>query len=154
MPGTIKLSRVTPPMGAASFTSYSMRYPLSTHWRRAACAEVECKGWRNGWQTVVDTSTDLGQRQYDYLVRDRSRPPRIEKTGVTQWTFSYGPGFPCFRQAEHRIKISRPPLLLRTGGDWRGNPRGTAPVVHGSTDSWAEDFSAHQDRLATLIKRG
>jgi hypothetical protein len=148
--GAVVLSRIKPALPAAAFKSYSMRYPLRTHWRKASCAEVECDQYRLGWDSVCDISTELGRRQYDYMHSDRTRSFTETRVGPTLVKFPYGPGNKPFAgpQHEHRVKIGRPPLMLVTGGDWRGNPRGTEPLVHKNAENWADDFATHQDRLA------
>lgn len=154
MPGHIQLARLRPAMPAAYYKSYSVRYPLSTHWRLASCDEVYCLPYQRGWETFVDTGDDLGRMRYDYLVQDKNRACTMEKTGPTTYTFRYAAGTPCFEQLNHRLKIPRAPLFLVTGGDWRGNPRGTEMLVHGSGENWAEDFAAHQGKINKLIERG
>lgn len=148
--GAIKLSRIQPALPAHAFKSYSVRYPLSTHWRKATCEEVDCPQYMLGWDTVVDVGTELGQRQYDYITHDRSRSYTMTKEGLTLVRFHYGPGNQPFAgpSHDHRIKVERAPLMLVTGGDWRGNPRGTEPVVHRNAENWVDDLARHQDRLA------
>jgi hypothetical protein len=46
------------------------------------------------------------------------------------------------------------PVFYVKGGDYRGNPRRVAPVIHKDPDLWVEDLAENQDRLAQLIKRG
>lgn len=147
--GAIVLNRIQPKMPAESFKSYSMLYPLASHWRKASCAEVECDHYRLGWDSVVDTSTPLGRDQYDYMHRDRTRSFTETREGPFLVRFHYGPGNKPFAgpRHEHTIKIGRPPLMVVREGDWRGNPRGTEPVVHASAENWVDDFATHQDRL-------
>jgi|SRR5580698_9161685 hypothetical protein len=147
--GAVLLNRIQPGLPPQSYKSYEMRYPLRTHWRKATCEEVECDHWVMGWDTLIDTSTDLGQRQYDYCHGDRSRSFTEKREGLTIVRFHYGPGnqpFPGPRH-DHRVKVERPPLFVVSGGDWRGNPRGTDPVLHRNGENWADDFATHQDAL-------
>jgi hypothetical protein len=98
---------------------------------------------------VVDVSTELGQAQFDYLRKDRSRSYALAHEGPDTYRFHYAPGNRPFAgpDHDHRMKIARPALLAVTGGDWRGNPRGIAPVVHQNVENWADDFATHQERL-------
>lgn len=148
--GNTRVCRLVPQLPAQAFKSYGVRYPLATHWRDATCQEVECPAYRLGWDSVVDVSTELGQAQFDYLFHDKSRSFTTEKVGGTLVRFHYPPGNTPFKGPEHahRVKADRPPLMVVTGGDWRGNPRGDATVVHKNAEEWADDFSTHQDRLA------
>jgi hypothetical protein len=141
--------RIQPGLEAAQYKTYGMLYPLKTHWRKATCQEVECDHYVLGWDTVVDTSTDLGKKQYDYCHSDKSRTFTETKEGFTLVRFHYGPGnrpFPGARH-EHRVKVDRPPLFIVRGGDWRGNPLGVEPRLHRNGENWADDFATHQDKL-------
>ena len=144
------MSRIVPKLGPQAYKSYSLRAPLRTHWRPATCAEYECDAFVHGWVTVVDISTDLGQRQADFIRHDRTRSHAEEKTGGTLVSFTFTPGQEGFKGTDdhdHRVPVGRPPLMLVTGGDWRGNPRGTPPVAHRSIDDWVDDFATHQALL-------
>lgn len=145
------MGRITPAAGPEHYKSYSWRRPLSTHWRAATCAEYRCRAWRFGWTTVVDTATDLGQRQADYIRHDRSRQHHEERSGTSLISFTFPPGQQFFAGSaahEHRKPLERPPLLLVTGGDWRGNPRNVPAVLHKRPEDWVDDFATHQEMLA------
>lgn len=142
--------RADPVLPAAAMKTYQLIAPLSTHFRAAACAEVECAGWREGWRTVVDVATDLGKRQAKYIRDKAGRAYRFTKAG-TLVTFVFPAGQRCF--TEHRVPLEREPLYIAKEGDWRGNPRGTAPRQH-TASSWVDDFATHQDKLAEAHNRG
>jgi hypothetical protein len=148
--GAVLLNRIVPKLGAHAYKSYTLRAPLETHWRPATCEEYQCEDFRKGWVTVVDTATELGQRQYDYLSHDRSRRFHMERTGTSLVSFSYPPGQQGFAsdRHDHRVPVGRPPLMLVTGGDWRGNPRGTPVTRHARMQDWVDDCATHQERLA------
>jgi hypothetical protein len=148
MPG-VAVNRIVPKLGPEAYKSYSWRRPLATHWRKVTCAEFGCQAYQNGWVTVVDISTDLGQRQADYIRHDRTRRHHEETAGTGLVSFTFPPGQESFAGSrhEHRKPVDRPPLFLVGAGDWRGNPRGTQPVSMRPED-WADDFITHQDRLA------
>ena len=148
------LNRIQPAMPADAYVTYGMSMPMGTHWRPATCEEADCQAYRSGWVTTVDTSTDLGKRQYDFITHDTSRRYSMQKTGPTEFKFVYGPGYPCFARDSHRVPLERPARFYVTDGDWRGNPRGTRPRVHQRAEDWVEDFSEHADRIATVLKRG
>jgi hypothetical protein len=70
--------------------------------------------------------------------------------GLIEFTFEAGQT--CFQASQHKVPLERPELYIVRGGDWRGNPRGTAPRQHSGPDSWLNDFGSHQDRLSRLIE--
>jgi hypothetical protein len=148
------MGRIVPKAGPEHYKSYSWRRPLSMDgfWRRATCEEYRCRAFTNGWTTVVDTATELGQRQYHYITHDASRKHREERTGTGLVSFTFPPGQEFFAGSaahEHRRPANiRPPLLVVSGGDWRGNPRNTPAVVHRTADDWLNDFGTHLSRLA------
>lgn len=59
--------RLDPQLPASAMKSYVIAAPRSSHFRAATCAEVECRHYRNGWETVIDESTDDGRAQADYI---------------------------------------------------------------------------------------
>lgn len=142
--------RPDPALPAASMKTYQLIAPIETHFRAAACSEVECDGYRRGWKTVADVSTDLGQRQAKYIRDKAGRSFTLTKVGPLV-TFTFPAGQRCF--AEHRVPLEREPIYIAKQGDWRGNPRGVAPTLHNAR-SWVDDFATHQDQLATAINRG
>jgi hypothetical protein len=148
--GAAQLNRITPKLPAAAFKSYSWRQPLATHFRKVTCAEFGCKAYRHGWVTLVDVSTELGQRQYHYITHDRTRRHHEEKTGTGLISFTFPPGQEFFAgspQHEHRRPIGYDPVTLVHGGDFRGNPRQTPSRVMRPQD-WVDDFATHQETLA------
>lgn len=156
---THPLNRLPPNMGPESYKSYTIRAPISTHWRRATCDDYECDFFLHGGVTTVDVSTELGKKQYHFLSHDKTRRWHTQRAGETLYRFVYGPGNNCFSNTDedprrHIVPIGRPPLVLVSGGDWRGNPLGTPTVRHRSVEDWVDDFANHQDRLKTAIERG
>ena len=86
--------------------------PQATHWRKATCKEVNCPQGLQGWLTVVDVSTTLGQAQEVYIRRSSGRR-FTEKQYGTVIEFTFYPGQDCFR--EHRVPLDRGPILTRGG---------------------------------------
>lgn len=139
---------ITPKAGPEAYKSYSWRRPLDTHWRKVSCEEARCGAFLKGWVTTVDTATALGQRQYHYIANDNSRSHHEERIGGLV-TFTFDPGQEFFagsREHEHRKPKGYDPITLVTGGDFRGNPRGTQTVIMRPQD-WVDDFASHQERL-------
>ena len=153
MRGAVALNRPIPKLGAHCYKSYSWRQPLETHFRRVSCADVQCADYRKGWVTLVDTATELGRRQFDYLTHDTSRSPQMEKSGTSLVSFTYPPGSQPFDSTrhEHYKPIGYDPVMLVHGGDFRGNPRGEPARIMRPAD-WIDDFAAHQEMLARAQK--
>lgn len=150
-------NRLVPEAGPEHFKTFSQRAPLSTHWRMATCEEYECEKFLNGFVLNINLSTDLGQQQFHYVTKvDRSRRGTFQRLSEHLVRVTYGPGNPCFEpeKSSHRIPIGRPPLLLVTGGDFRGNPRGIPVRQHRTPEDWADEFANHTNKLADRIKRG
>lgn len=128
--------------------TYSVSSPIQTHRRPATCEEVDCRAWRDGWQTIVPRE---GPQAY-YIRNDRSRRCH-EVTGMTDRmaTFLFDPGQRCFRQ--HSKSLERPEIYVVRDGDWRGNPTGRRRVHRRAAD-WVDDFAEHVDGIERLRERG
>ncbi|MFH8336967.1 hypothetical protein [Streptomyces sp. AM6-12] len=148
------MHRIEPQMPAAAYKTYAIVAPKSTHWVGATCAEVDCAHYLNGWQSVIDEATELGQRQAHYIRKQSGRAYREERRpdGLTAFTFEAGQ--PCFNAAKHQKRTGRPELYIVRDGDYRGNPRGTQTRQHVHAADWVEDFAEHQQGLADEIKKG
>ena len=144
--------RITPALPAAAMKSYTISAPRSTHFRPASCAEADCPAYLHGWQTSVDESTDLGQKQAHYIRHDKTRKhaERRAETGLT--VFEFEAGQKCF--GTHQLPTGRPERFLVSGGDWRGNPLGIPPRVHARPDDWVEDMQENFDGIRTVQERG
>lgn len=143
--------RPEPALPASAMKTYGIVAPKATHYRPATCAEVDCPNHLNGWQTVVDESTELGQAQGHYIRNEAGRRyTEVREAALT--TFTFEAGQLCFR--EHEARLDRPEIYLVRDGDWRGNPRGTDPRIHKDPQGWIDDFGEHQERLADRLGRG
>lgn len=148
--------RHVPQLGPEFFKTYQWTAPVRTHWRPATCEEFECEDFLKGFVLTVDLSTELGQKQFHYVTHDKSRKHSMQRVTATLVKFVYGPGNDCFepKRSTHRVPIGRPPFYLVSGGDWRGNPRGTPRFMHRRPEDWIDDFATHQDKLAEVQQRG
>lgn len=142
--------RIEPSLPAASYKTYGIASPISTHFRTGTCTEADCQAQAKGWTTSVDELTDLGQKQAHYIRKASGRKFTEAKdpSGLTVFTFEAGQT--CF--AAHKVLLDRPEFYFVREGDWRGNPRGTPTLRHSSADSWLNDFGVHQDRLKRVIE--
>lgn len=144
--------RLDPLMPAQNYKTYEMKAPQSTHFKSVGCEEASCPNMENGWMSFINEATELGKGQAHYI-RKQSRRQFAEERAVDGTTkFIFSPGQQCFEV--HKKRIEKTPLFFVRGGDWRGNPRGTRPYQHKNADDWVEDFSEHQDEIATRLNRG
>jgi len=141
-----QLFRIHPQLPAAAFKTYAISSPISTHYRDGTCDEAGCLAQRHGWQTNVDETSDIGQRQAHYIRKLSGRRFTERRTEIGLTAFVFEAGQRCF--AAHKVSLERPEFYIVRDGDWRGNPRGTPTRVHSSADSWVDDFASHQDQLA------
>lgn len=142
------LNRIQPLGPVQAYKTYSVHSPLQSHFREASCSEVECDAHAHGWVTMIDTATDLGRQQANYIRLHSGRAFTVAELG-TMVTFTFGPGQKCFQT--HRVALNREPICSVRGGDWRGV---TAPSRILRPDDWVDDFANHQDRLKTRVERG
>jgi len=123
-----------------SHTIYQASAPLSTHWREARCEEVDCIQYLNGWKTIVDEATPLGQRQAGYIRMQAGRrfTEMKEVEGLT--TFIFYPEQQCFRG--HQVQTGRPAIFSRDR------------TVHKKPEEWVEDMSERLDAVRRIKERG
>lgn len=145
-----RLFRIAPKMDAASYKTYGLVQPLSTHTRPATCSEVECKNRERGWKTIIDVGTALGAKQANYI-RLQSGRAFTHSATANMVTFTFAAGQDCF--TAHRVSLHRTPIFNIKGGDWRGNPLGLPTQVL-RPEAWRDDFGEHQERIAEQTKRG
>jgi hypothetical protein len=143
-------NRVPPNMPVGAYQTYRIASPLATHWRTGTCAEADCEQYENGWQSTIDETTVLGQRQAHYIRRESGRGFTERREGMLT-VFAFTAGQQCF--AEHKVPVGRPELYLVRDGDWRGNPTGRTRQ-HSDAQAWIDDFGEHQDTLADQMKKG
>lgn len=140
--------RVEPALPVQATKTYSVQAPPATHWRDATCAEVDCQSYLHGWKTLVNVSTDLGQRQVVYI-RHESGRRFTEHLEGTAMVFTFEPGQRCF--AGHRAPLERDPLFLVRMGDWRGY----GPTrVHKRPGDWVDDMQESLDKVRDRQERG
>lgn len=147
-----QVTRIMPGLPAQAYKTYQIIAPPATHWRPATCEEAECGAYERGWRTLVDETSELGQRQAHYI-RSLSGRRFVEARnaeGLTEFVFEAGQR--CF--AQHQVPLEREPFYFVRGGDWRGNPSGVQPYQHARGEHWVEDFAEHQARLNDAIERG
>lgn len=143
-----ELNRAEPNLPAHAYQSFSIKAPVSTHWRSASCAEVSCPKHLNGWRVRVEglppellhAARKSGRRYVEQPVAE----------GETWLVFEAGQ--PCFQAATHRVRVQRPELFLVRGGDWRQSYG--AARRHTRPELWVEEFQENQQRLVDAKRQG
>lgn len=135
----------------AAMKTYSVKFPIETHFRPATCEEVNCPAHTNGWRTYVDESATLGQMQA-YHIRSESGRHFKEWRENEMTVFEFGAGQVCFASSGHKVSLERDPLVFVRGGDWRAN---TGLIRrHTNTDDFVDDFANHQQHIADRRNEG
>lgn len=149
------LNRIRPLLSARRMQTYRIARPVATHTRPAACAEVNCSDYVNGWVALLDVAdprvatfrrailrpTDLGDG-----IRRSCRPVDGDRPGVVGFRFEAGT--PCKSARSHRTSLDRPEIYLVRGGDWRQN---TGLIrKHDRPELWVEDM---QENLEAVERR-
>ena len=116
---------------------YSIKAPISSHWRQAGCEEVDCRQYEYGWETHCATGTDLGKKQIAYLRSGdsgRRFTERMDVDGIL--IFKFPPGEQCFR--DHIKKMEeKGHLLLRESN-------GQRQLLE--SDRWLWDFNESMEK--------
>jgi len=82
----------------------------------ADCRAVDCEAYAQGWTTMVDTSSELGQRQAHYIRKDSGRHFTEQRQGPEEIVvFQFYPEQKCF--GDHTRPIERDPRFILRGRD-------------------------------------
>ncbi len=146
--------RLQPAGPASAYQTFEIKTPRGPETERpATCEEVDCAAWRNGWVTRVP-ATNAGMIE----AVQKSGRTFTETTGIgsAEREFMFAAGTPCFRAATHRLpaRPDLPQIFLVRDGDWRGNPRGTAPRIHQRPEDWVEHAQEVTESVKQRIERG
>lgn len=147
------INRIAPALPPTAMQTFAVQAPLTSkrHWRRAACREVDCRHWREGWQSVFDESVSEqhGQAQYVRNFSGRRYVESRDETGRT--VFRFHPRQTCFHASEHVIRDEDvPPLYIARGGDWRVD-RDARVTVHSGPDPWLDQLHTNLERVVTRL---
>lgn len=144
-----QMNRIAPLMPAGAYKTFTVVAPLSTHFRPATCAEVECDKYLNGWRVRTDT---LDEQMIHTATHAGRKFQWLHVSEMENWLV-YEAGQACFQASTHRTRVDKPELFIVRDGDWRGNPRGTEPEKH-NADTWVDSFAHHQDKLSQAHQAG
>jgi hypothetical protein len=142
-----QVNRFQPAMEVGAYQTFQISAPRDVT-VVAACEQVGCPQWQDGWDSVINEATQLGQEQAAYIRQKSGRTFREMRTEAGLTVFRFEAHQRCF--AEHR---TRPEIYLVRDGDWRGNPTGRRRN-HSRAADWVEDFGEHQQRIADEIEKG
>lgn len=162
-----RVHRLPPKMASHQYRTYRAVSPLSTHYRRATCAEVECDAFNNGWtyrkadlirENLLYVVTHAGKRYKEMdlpvsAIRDPDTGQfvkEVERSVETCLVFE--PGQVCFQAPSHRISLERPEFFYTGRGDYRTFSIRNAQKL--SADDWADSFANHQDKINRAIQEG
>lgn len=113
---------------------------------RTVCERVGCRRWREGWESAVDESTQLGREQAAFIRRSR-RTFQEQRTAVGLTVFRFEPYQRCFE--DHQ---TIPERYLWRGGDHR---RVVGKVqVHKRAADWVEHVQQHMGLLLDERDKG
>lgn len=122
---------------------------------RMSCLEARCEQYERGWVTVVDESSDLGQKQAHYIRKESGRgftecrseeaDEHLGGEGISippgMTVFIFAPGQPCFQ--EHR---DREVVFVH---EKRGATR-----VHANPLDFNEHFNEEAYKVGREIEKG
>lgn len=139
---------------AQAFQTFALVRPggaKADFWRKATCEEYDCQYWKEGWETRVDLSTEIGQTQAAYIVK-RSRRSFSQKREGNLLTFVFTPGQRCFGADRHVVPNMREPLYVHRLGDHRW--WGSSSRRHTRGTDWVEHMQDQLGQVAEDRKRG
>lgn len=148
------VNRIQPNAPASMYKTYQILAPKETHFRPATCAEVECEQYQKGWKTTIDTSTELGQKQFYYITKQSGKHFKAMPLPGGLVEFEFTAGQPCFNASKHQVKLDRPEIFIVRDGDFRGSPKGIPARKHQRASDWVEDFAEHQSKVADDRQKG
>lgn len=142
--------RQPPKMPTASYKTYQILAPVTTHFRPATCAEAGCIAFQRGW---TFKKSDLDERLLHIVTHagKRYREETLELGGDIYLVFE--PGQACFQASTHRVNLQRPEFYLAGRGDYRSYSTKGAQRFSRPED-WQDSFANHLDTLANEIKKG
>lgn len=143
------LNRLQPLGQVWDYKTFQVMSPLSTHWRKATCAEVDCPQYLKGWKVRVE---GLPPEMLHTAKTSGRKFTELHVVEGENWLV-FEAGQPCFKASEHRKLLDRQEIYVARDGDFRGNPTGKVRK-HTKPEFWIEEMADNQDRLHTVQKRG
>jgi len=113
---------------------------------KTVCERVGCAAWRQGWESVIDESTQLGQQQAAFI-RSSGRTFREQRTAVGLTVFRFEAYQRCFE--DHQ---TMPEKYVVQRGDWRAKVGELR--VHKRASDWVEHVQQHMGLLLDEKAKG
>jgi hypothetical protein len=148
--GRHTVQRMAPTLPVQTLQSFEIVSPVETHFRVLTCKEADCQRHRDGWRSVLDTSTVQGAQQAKWIHSYSGRRFTYTQVGPVV-TFTFAAGQSCF--TKHQKPLERPELFVVRDGDWRGNPTGNA-MRHTQPEHWVEHHAESLDKIRSIQERG
>lgn len=159
-----------PKLESHRYDTYGIIMPKDTHMRVVPCQEAtptctavvkvhidgtadfcqgaHCGPHTHGWETLVDVSTVLGQKQARYIIDHSGRHWTAKQEGDSV-TFTFPSGQKCF--SEHRVPLDRPPIFTIKHEHLIGHHSRPAAI---DGYEWLDRFGNNQLTLKEMIERG
>jgi hypothetical protein len=142
--------RMKPKMAPKAYRSFEVHNPLTTHYRKVSCKDMECQHHLAGWSSTVDVTTGQGQT-WARAIRASGRRFTVVRDGA-HLTFHFPAGQSCF-QSPHQVPLGRPEIFVVRDGDWRANPTGRVDKNIRPAE-FVERMAENLDTLTGGIQRG
>lgn len=143
------LNRITPIGPVQGYRTFQVIAPLSTHWRKATCAEVACPQYLNGWRVRVEAL----EPQMLHTARTSGRKYSELRVADGESWLVFEAGQACFRATEHRKLLDRQEIYIARDGDYRGNPTGRTRR-HARPEFWVEEMQENTLRVKERLEKG
>lgn len=140
------LNRPAPGLPVEAMRTHHILAPLSSHWRKATCEEIDCPEFRKGYGIPLKSldDEDLGLiRRFVETYRIRCSRVEVENG---EWHLWVEAGQRCLRASTHRLRLDREEHFLTRNGDWRGSD-GADPLVFSGADAWADHLQTCLDNI-------
>jgi hypothetical protein len=135
---------------AHTMRTFQIDQPLKTHFRRATCAEVDCKDSAGGWVMGFDL-TDPQKAAAARWIRDHSGRTFTAVLTPGKVVLTFPAGQTCF--AKHRVPLEREPFYVVRNGDFRGCPT-RERVIHANADTFVDQWDNDLSKLNEIRTKG
>lgn len=132
------------PFNPNDYQRYSIKAPLSTHFRQASCAEVDCPQYLKGWRTRLEM---LNEKDRHYVLKESGRRYKLQHVAEGETYAVFEPGQNCFQVSRHRVRVDRPETYSVLDG--RRLLRN-----HTRPELWVEDLHEYSDAYQALKEKG
>jgi len=148
-----RVNRLAPLMPTQNYKTYAIRSALTTHYRPARCAEIDCPDYIHGWYLKIDgTPPDLL-----HAAKTSGRKFTIGElwggSGEAFQALIFEAGQECFRVSTHVKSLERPEFFYAGRGDFRSFSTRRATQFD-RAENFVDSFATHLDNLKTKIERG